>query len=245
MFAEQAVVLSEGGHSISVVDIEQLQSQAARIVPLLDAHGLVVYRGWMLSPGAYGYFVEAVQQQGASAFTSAKQYLATHYLSNWYPLISDLTPETVILEKDQDFVSALRDIGWPRFFVKDYAKSLKTALGSVVVRPEDICAVVAEMEKFRGAIEGGLCVRRVENFVPNSEVRYFVLNGKPDGPSLEEPVPGIVAQCASRIDSPFFTVDVALREDGVLRVVELGDGQVSDLVGWSTDRFVSLWRAAN
>lgn len=38
-------------------------------------------------------------------------------------------------------------------------------------------------------------------------------------------------------------VDVALREDGVERIVEIGDGQVSDLVGWSPERFAEMWRA--
>ena len=42
--------------------------------------------------------------------------------------------------------------------------------------------------------------------------------------------------------SRFFSVDVAKRDDGVLRVVEVGDGQVSDLVGWSVERFVEMWR---
>jgi hypothetical protein len=44
--------------------------------------------------------------------------------------------------------------------------------------------------------------------------------------------------------SPFFSVDVALREDGVARIVEIGDGQVSDLVGWSPERFAEMWRAS-
>lgn len=43
--------------------------------------------------------------------------------------------------------------------------------------------------------------------------------------------------------SPFFSVDVALREDGAERIVEIGDGQVSDLVGWSPERFAEMWRA--
>jgi hypothetical protein len=39
-------------------------------------------------------------------------------------------------------------------------------------------------------------------------------------------------------------VDVARREDGVERVVEIGDGQVSDLVGWSVEQFVEIWSEA-
>ena len=57
-------------------------------------------------------------------------------------------------------------------------------------------------------------------------------------------VPEPVAFCASAIASPFFSVDMARRRDGVERIVEIGDGQVSDLVGWSVERFVQIWSEA-
>jgi hypothetical protein len=72
-----------------------------------------------------------------------------------------------------------------------------------------------------------------------SETRYFVIDGIPIATS--DVIPDPVAECARRISSPFFSVDVAIREDGVERVVEVGDGQVSDLVGWSVSDFSRLW----
>jgi len=86
------------------------------------------------------------------------------------------------------------------------------------------------MEKYRGKIEGGLCVRRVEQIQADSEVRYFVVDRicySPDG----GPVPELVEAAGTRIDSRFFSVDVARRSDGELRIIEIGDGQVSDLGG--------------
>ena len=56
-------------------------------------------------------------------------------------------------------------------------------------------------------------------------------------------VPDLVAEVARRTGSPFFAVDMAMRNDGVLRVVEIGDGQVSDHVGWEPDVFAELWPA--
>jgi hypothetical protein len=35
-------------------------------------------------------------------------------------------------------------------------------------------------------------------------------------------------------------VDVAERSDGTLRIIELGDGQVSDRKHWPTARFVQM-----
>jgi len=54
----------------------------------------------------------------------------------------------------------------------------------------------------------------------------------------------MVARVAGRIPSQFFSVDVVRRADGILRIVEVGDGQVSDLVGWSADAFAAMWTAA-
>ena len=54
-----------------------------------------------------------------------------------------------------------------------------------------------------------------------------------------------VAFCARAIASPFFSVDIARRRDGVERIVEIGDGQVSDLVGWSIERIVEIWSEAS
>jgi len=51
--------------------------------------------------------------------------------------------------------------------------------------------------------------------------------------------------CAGAIPSPFFSLEVTRRADGVERVDEIGDGQVSDLVGWSVERFVDIWRDAD
>jgi hypothetical protein len=121
-------------------------------------------------------------------------------------------------------------------------KSLKTSLGSVVRTPGGINAVVSEMREFRGEIEGGIVVRRVEDLVAETERRYFVLGGvahAADGGALPE----LVRTIAARIASPFFSVDMVVRGDGKLRLVEVGDGQVSDLVGWAADAFVDIWRA--
>ena len=100
------------------------------------------------------------------------------------------------------------------------------------------------MLHYRDELEGGICVRRVEEFVEESECRYFVVAGLPHGPDERE-IPPPVLVAANRIASPFFSVDVALNAAGQWRIVELGDGQVSDLVGWTPERFAAVWPDAN
>ena len=98
--------------------------------------------------------------------------------------------------------------------------------------------------KYRVFIEGGLSIRRVEDFIAGSKQRYFVLNRTPYAADPGAAIPKSVVFCADAIPSPFFNVDVARREDGVEHVVEIGDGQVSDLVGWSVEQFVEIWSEA-
>jgi hypothetical protein len=178
---------------------------------------------------------------GASPFISTEEYLATHHLPNWYPLLSDLTPETRVYPADADLVAEMRLLGWEAYFLKDFVKSVKTARGSIVRKPEEAPGVVAEMREYRGEIEGGICIRRVEDFVSNSEQRYFVLHGIGYAASRTAQVPDIVRRCADRVPSKFFSVDVVHRRDGELRVIEVGDGQVSDLVGWTAEEFANIW----
>jgi hypothetical protein len=239
MFREEANALKENGHLISLLDPGAFSIKA--VSPSIERGTKVIYRGWMVKPAEYQALLRSIEQLGAVAYTSLNLYLSTHYLPNWYPLLADLTPETVILDPAADLVSVLKQLGWPRFFIKDYVKSLKTAGGSLIERPEDIGRVVAEMQKYRGEIEGGLCVRRYEDFVPNSEVRFFVIGGVCYASETQTAIPTVVQEAASRLSSPFFSVDMAVRTDETARIVEVGDGQVSDLVGWTADRFASLW----
>jgi hypothetical protein len=237
-YTAELAAMDAAGFNASVFSFEEFQAGSFRVFPVPPANSTILYRGWMLSSIEYGNFTSAVSQTGGHLLTDAQTYLLTHYLPNWYSLIPKLTPETRIFPADADLAVELRSLGWNKYFIKDYVKSLKTSTGSIISTPEQAATVISEMRQFRGTIEGGFCVRQVENFLPETEKRYFVLNSVPCSMSSE--IPPIVKECARRIRSPFFSVDVIQREDGVLRIVEIGDGQVSDLVGWTPARFAEI-----
>jgi hypothetical protein len=240
MFADQFAAFESAGYSVSVCPDAVIQNdKPLRNIP---PGATVVYRGWMLHQTDYTRLTQAIAGASAAPLTSPSAYLAAHHLPNWYPLIAEFTPETRVLSLEADWESELRSLGWDAFFIKDFVKSLKTSRGSIIRDPTELGVVVEEMQRYRGEIEGGLCVRRVEPLIADSERRYFVLDQQPfsaDG----DAVPEIVRAVASRIPSPFFSVDTIRREDGALRIVEVGDGQVSDLVGWSVEAFVAMWSA--
>jgi hypothetical protein len=232
--AEVEAVRSEG-FEVSLFSVEAFLACDFKASPPLPANAEILYRGWMLSKDEYGSLVAAIRGADSQPVSDLTSYLTCHYLPNWYPLLSEFTPETKVYPADCDLGKELKVLGWSEYFIKDYVKSLKTSVGSRLSKPEQIEAVVSDMKRFRGTIEGGFCVRRVENFLPETERRYFVFDGKPH--ASEGEVPEVVHQCASRVKSRFFSADLIQRADGGLRIVEVGDGQVSDLVGWSPERF--------
>lgn len=85
---------------------------------------------------------------------------------------------------------------------------------------------------------GGFFLRRFEVFRSEAEVRTWWINGTcglitahPDSPDDAPPdlldLSGFTPLLKS-LKLPFVTVDLALGADGIWRIVELGDGQVSD-----------------
>jgi hypothetical protein len=241
-FREQADEVRKLGIGVSVVALDELGQKNCRLRGPIPRDATVVYRGWMLTPAEYEGLLDLISSGGAVPLISLEKYLLCHYLPNWYPLISEFTAETRVFPANANLANELMALGWQKFFIKDFVKSLKTSVGSVIADPADITLVVSEMQKFRGAIEGGVCVRQFEEFIPNSERRYFVIAKRPHAASGSPPE--LVFECAQRVQSPFFSIDIAVNSDGVDRVVEIGDGQVSDLVGWDAAAFAQLWRDA-
>jgi hypothetical protein len=237
-FAAEMDAVRAVGFNVSVFSLEDFQGGDFRPVPALSEGTNILYRGWMMSAMEYETLVSNLIKSGARPITSVANYLASHHLPNWYPLISDLTPETRTFPADCDLESELRALAWSEFFIKDYVKSLKTSVGSRISKPEQISAVIADMKRFRGVIEGGFCVRRVEDFLPETERRYFVADGVAYAASGSPPP--IVNECAKRLKGRFYSVDIIQRTDGQARVVEVGDGQVSDLVGWTPEAFARI-----
>ena len=211
--------------------------QMGKRIPSFAEGEPVLYRGWMMTPTEYAGLHDQIVQSGGVPITSPVAFQSCHYLPEWLPKLADMTAETIVLAEDADVAGELRSRGWTGCFLKDYVKSLQAE--SRVTDLDRIPEIVAKMKKYRGHIEGGLCARKIEDYDAASERRYFVFRGTPHSPDGD--VPALVREVARRIESPFFSVDTVLRRDGVMRVVEIGDGQVSDLKGWSPQAFVSLF----
>lgn len=242
LYAEECTTACVRDYSVSLFPFEEFLAGTFRARPSLPLGCTIIYRGWMLTLDHYKRLHSEIALAGAQLLTSPEQYELCHYLSKWYPQLKEFTPETHFYRESDDVHAKLRELGWKGCFLKDYVKSLSIEGGSMVRDLAKIPEVIAKMKSYRGQIEGGLCARQIEDFDPATEERFFVFRGRPF--SRNDFVPDVVHEAAVRINSPFFTVDTVKRRDGIVRIIELGDGQVSDGKQWSAVQLVGLFRNA-
>lgn len=198
----------------------------------------VVYRGWMLSSDEYDEISAFCQKKGLNLLTDKATYYNAHHIDNWYDRVKGLTPETLIFNDKESLLSAVEKSDWPAFFIKDSVKSLTTSRGSIARSKDEVTEIIAELEDKKG-IEGSLVIRKVHNFVSASEVRYFSIRGELQSPSgygsaMAEKVASIFS------DMPFISIDIIKDTEGQEWLVEIGDGQVSDMKMWKPAQFAEM-----
>ncbi|WNV84658.1 ATP-grasp domain-containing protein [Umezawaea sp. Da 62-37] len=243
-FAAEAVAARAAGVAVGLVDHDLLvRGEAGRAVVKVPAGGDAVYRGWMVRGERYAEFVEALGRKGVSMRTSAEQYRRAHELPGWYGGLAAVTPESVWTAGfgREGFDRARERSGAGPVVLRDYVKSMKHYWHEAAFIPEAgdgeaAWAVARRFVELRGdEAVGGFVLRRFERFT-SAEVRTWWVDGRcalvgphPDTPDdVVEPDLGGVADLVRESGLPFVAVDLVRRDDGRWRVVELGDGQVSD-----------------
>ena len=209
----------------------------------------LVMRGWMLSPAKYAALESYASSVGCSLTTSASAYESAHYLPGWYQLFAEFTPASLWLHPEQEntMKQMVDSLNENAYIVKDYVKSRKHEWNTACFAPSKarLMPVIKEFirlqEEDGNGVEGGIVVREFENFDKDlGEARVWWVNSSPvlttPHPDNPEKMPVITAEfldalsaSVKALGNPFITTDIAVRLDGSLRVVEVGDGQVSGL----------------
>jgi ATP-grasp domain, R2K clade family 3 len=221
-WAGEAAAARAAGWDVARIDHDALTRAggAPQAVSRVRGCGEAVYRGWMLGSDRYAAFERALCHRGVVLRTDARRYRRAHELPGWYPALAGLTPASVWTE----------GTGREAMFVPDLADGAHA--WSVATR----LRVLRE-----DAFVGGFVLRRFEPFQPG-EVRTWWVDGTcrlttahPDTPTTPPPadldlppVTTAIAGAIAALGLRWATVDLARRSDGVWRVVELGDAQVSD-----------------
>ncbi|MCW2938631.1 MAG: hypothetical protein JWN00_1616 [Actinomycetia bacterium] len=250
-FAREASVVRDLGGVAAVVDHGALQhgdpESAVQKVP----HGLGAawYRGWMVTGVEYESLAKALESRGVTLITRPEDYRRAHELPGWLEVFDGLTPQSVWLPLSvgeipdpQSLAELVTPLPAGRAIIKDYVKSRKHEWDEACFVPdlrdtEALHRTTRRMLELQGEfLSGGLVVRAFEPY-RTEEARVWWIDGEPvfvgphpDSPRAHaEPALEEVGSAVRRLGCRFITTDLAQREDGAWRVVEVGDGQVSDL----------------
>lgn len=210
----------------------EVEAAVARVPRGAGAHW---YRGWMIPPDVYKQLDDVLRERETSLVVSPSDYARAHLLPGWYTTFARQTPATTWSHDTSVPALPASDGG---YVIKDWVKSQKHAWDTACFAPCAAAApsTAAEMVRLAGErLMGGVVVRAFERFV-GREVRVFWLDfepvlsiAHPDHPgSIETPALDEIAAAVRLLGCRFVTTDLAQRADGEWRVVEVGDGQVSD-----------------
>ena len=246
-FAPEADAARDLGVQVCTVDHDALASGdvAAALRRVEDGAGDAVYRGWMVRSETYEAMAHELGSRSVQLRTTPAAFRRAHELPGWYETFFDLTPRSRWLsgEGRDGLAETLAELPAGAAVVKDYVKSMKHEWSEAAFIPDtrDLDAaqtVSARFLELRGDdLVGGLVVRQFEEFA-GPEVRTWWIAGEcrlvtahpdtPDAPPPDELDLGRVSRAVDLLDAPFVTVDLARRVDQEWRVIEVGDGQVSD-----------------
>jgi hypothetical protein len=185
----------------------------------------VVYRGWMLTAAEYDQLARLLP-----LVVSPAEYLSSHQATGWYEAVATYTFPNCFLTEPV----ALDFAAGRRYFVKGLVKSFGE--DSVLTSQQQLVGIWQQQELPASTT---LFVRDYVDLKPASERRFFVVRGQVLGAAgavLPEALLAAVAALQPRL---FYSLDVAETLTGQPVLVEVGDGQVSDLKEWSVAEFGS------
>lgn len=232
-------------------------NSALRFVKKCDKKEYGIYRGWMMKPSVYEQFYNGLLKKNIQLINNPKEYKHCHYLPSSYDKIAGETPKSNwTKDVSTDNVTALaNEFGDSPIIVKDFVKSEKHNWDDACFIPKasdksKVEQVVNRFLELRGDyLNEGIVFREfveLEFLTDHSksgmpltkEFRIVFLNKKAiqiykywdeGNYNSEKPDIDFFENIASRVESNFFTMDVAKKKDGGWIIMELGDGQVSGL----------------
>ncbi|MYT76105.1 hypothetical protein YW3DRAFT_05591 [Streptomyces sp. MnatMP-M77] len=252
-FAGEVEAARAAGGRIALLDHDALLAgdPAGAVARVARDSGPYWYRGWMIPSARYAELEAALGTRGCTLLTDAAGYRRAHELPGWYEEFAALTPRSVWCPvapgapppTADELARLAAPLGPGPGIVKDFVKSRKHEWHEACYVPdlvdrERLASVVGRFMELQGSfLAGGLVVRSFEPFVAGGEARVWWVDGEavlvtahPDTPGPVS-VPGAAPwrEAVGRLGLRWVTTDLALREDAVWRVVEVGDGQVSGL----------------
>ena len=264
-YAEEYDYLKKRAVATYLFSLEDFQKDNTLRIAPSGGMTTLIYRGWMITAEQYGVLYDALFDKGFRLINAPEQYRQCHHLPAWYGLLADNTAESVWTDgvpDEQEVLKLLKIFGNKPIIVKDYVKSRKHEWNDACFIPgaADIEKALQIVKNFVSRQEddlvGGVVLREYlplqmlgkheKSLMPIAkEVRIFCYRHRPFAyiqywsgekcSSISE-FQGLIQLC-SRLDSNFYTIDIAQQENGEWAIIEVGDGQVSGLQDCNAELF--------
>jgi hypothetical protein len=206
----------------------------------------------MLRVEDYAPLYDALIRKGVHLINSPEQYRSCHWAPLGYPSVSRWSARAAWLDAerigdDRALRVALARFGEGPVVVKDWVKSQAAGYwreACFIPSAADLLAVrrvIGRFVELQGeSLVGGLFFRAWHDLAraegQTEEWRAFSFEGRPIGcwprfvaPAAERPPPDLVGAVCAALPSRFATADFARLTAGGWLLVEVGDGQVSEL----------------
>jgi hypothetical protein len=202
----------------------------------------VILRSWMLKPFEYENLWNFLNDKNYTLINNPEQYLNAHYYSRSYPLLKDImAPSKILLNWDSE--TLLNNKPSESFIIKDLVKSEKDCFIIPVDNENIYLSKIKEFIELRGKLfYPGLVFKKlmplkkydgktneIRCFIHRGSVLYIANNSNLDSFYVDEKWLKLISEAIPKIDSNFWTIDLAELENGDWFVLETGDGGVSGL----------------
>lgn len=204
-----------------------------------------IYRGWMMTPDQYRKFDWDLREQNLDLVVNWWEYEKMHAFPNVYPEVAEDTPHMLVFPRDTKVDLGKIKNHFNRFKLKDYVKSVKgnkfPQFFTSDISEKEFSGWLDKFYQFRGDLfTGGICIKEYVDLKrydgKTNEFRVYYVRGEVISicrNSLQvnttpEPPEELILKY-SHLNSPFYTIDYAEKEDGSWIIIETGDGQVSGL----------------
>jgi hypothetical protein len=210
-----------------------------------------LYRGWMMRSEAYFALYDALLSKGVRLLTSPVQYEACHHGPGSYSALAQWMPDTVFvpsaeLDRTGRLESALAHFQGASVIIKDWVKSQAGYWDTACFIPnasdfEQASAVIRRFRDLQGeSLVGGVVFKAYKKLVNAGshplEFRAIILNGRSIGcwprsetTDLLGPPQELIDNIAAAVPTFFASADFGVDESGHWWLLEVGDGQVSEL----------------
>lgn len=265
-YEEEYEEAKANGFDVLLFSYEDLIEFGKVNVPLSEKISRVIYRGWMLKTKDYECLYNKLAEKNHYLINNPEEYINAHYLPKWYKNLEGVTPKTKwsnSVPNKVEIIDMLKGFGSKPVIVKDYVKSrkhewYKSCYIENAEEKEKSLQVINNFIKGQGEdLNQGIVLREFVNLesigfheksgMPiSNELRLFIYNYKVictigywDGKGLNEYPKFVdeVLENLKKVQSNFFTVDIAKKANGEWIIMELGDGQVSGLQDYEAKGF--------